>query len=252
MRFTFSSSIACLRLSAFISWLLSLPTFLPTWALPLCTTRPLTEAMPKLWGQGRRGSIGRPVQRASRVNWVIEDGYGTGVSIPIRRMIDCWEARLIQDHLASGRGDGNLNHYSLVKNMLGVLMEKMAEHWASARQATRTMKDTLANLDAGSTWQAFVPHPQASINIIMAGSANAAGDSKATHDVDAASFPTPSTIGVMHPTRLRSDTGGPSNFSRKKDPLPVKHPSLDSSDDDYAGYRILEEPAPDGDDRASS
>ena len=40
-----------------------------------------------------------------------EDGYAGGVSMPVRNLIDEWEARLINENLARGIGGGRLNHY---------------------------------------------------------------------------------------------------------------------------------------------
>lgn len=49
---------------------------------------------------------------------MMEEGYETSVSMPVRVLIDEWEARLVTEHLAKGRGGGQINHYWLIKNMI--------------------------------------------------------------------------------------------------------------------------------------
>ena len=42
---------------------------------------------------------------------MMEEGYKTGISMSVRALIDKWESRLVIEHLARGRGGGQINHY---------------------------------------------------------------------------------------------------------------------------------------------
>ena len=42
---------------------------------------------------------------------MMEEGYGIGVSMPVRAMIDEWESFLVTEHLVRGRGGGKINYY---------------------------------------------------------------------------------------------------------------------------------------------
>ena len=54
-----------------------------------------------------------------------EEGYEVGISMHVCVLIDGWECRLVNEQLAIGRGGGKINHYWLIKNMMGGLMEDM-------------------------------------------------------------------------------------------------------------------------------
>ena len=68
-------------------------------------------------GTPRRGSGGRG-KTQDDLSMMVEEGYEVGISMP-----DDWEARLVNGWLATGRGGGKINHYWILKNMMGVLME---------------------------------------------------------------------------------------------------------------------------------
>lgn len=62
-------------------------------------------------------------------------------------LIDKWEARLINENLATGIGGGRLNHYWIVKDMMGSLMEEMVGTWNYTRSSVLQAKTKLLELD---------------------------------------------------------------------------------------------------------
>ena len=60
---------------------------------------------------------------------MMEEFYDISVSMPMRILIDEWEALLVTEHLVRGRGGIQINHYRLIKNMMGTLMEEMVSNW---------------------------------------------------------------------------------------------------------------------------
>src|SRR5713101_7781479 len=89
-----------------------------------------------------------------------EDGYDSGISMSVRTLIDDSEARLINEHLAKGIGGRHLNHYWIVKNMMGSLMEEMVGTWNYTHSSVLQEKTKLVELDtqfnkrdATSTWK---------------------------------------------------------------------------------------------------
>lgn len=96
-------------------------------------------------GKLHRGRAGRTVNNR---DWVATDGYGEGVSIPVQLLIDNWEARLLAVHLSSGKNEGRINHYWLVKNMFEALMEDTKANWDKAKNTTQTMKAHLAQMES--------------------------------------------------------------------------------------------------------
>ena len=69
------------------------------------------------WGSSGRGQA----QQGSSLRQ--EDGYNIGVSMLVNTLINEWESRLVIEHLARGIRGRHLNHYWIVKNMMGSLME---------------------------------------------------------------------------------------------------------------------------------
>ena len=55
-------------------------------------------------------------------------------------LIDDWEGLLVNEQLATGRGGGKINHYWLIKNMMGVLMEDMLGSWSSTHNTVLSAK----------------------------------------------------------------------------------------------------------------
>ena len=89
-----------------------------------------------------------------------EDGYASGVSMSVRNLIDEWEARLINKNMARGIGGGRLNHYRIIKNMMGSLMDEMVRTWNYNRSSVLQAKTKLLELDtflnrrdATTTWK---------------------------------------------------------------------------------------------------
>ena len=93
------------------------------------------------WGSSGRGqsSWGSSLRQ--------DDGNDTGISIPMRTLIDEWEARLVTEHLARGIGGRHLNHYWIVKNMMGSHMEEMVSTWNYTRSSVIQAKTRLIELD---------------------------------------------------------------------------------------------------------
>ena len=80
--------------------------------------------MSRQWGTLRRGSDDRgKTQRGLSV--MAEEGYEVGILMHACVLIHGWEGRLVNERLAIGRGGGKINHYWLIKNMMGGLMEDM-------------------------------------------------------------------------------------------------------------------------------
>ena len=78
---------------------------------------------------------------------LIEEGYNTGVSMIVRVLINEWETCLVTKHLARGRGGGHINHYYLIKNMMGTLMEEMASNWNYIHSLVFSAETKLIELD---------------------------------------------------------------------------------------------------------
>ena len=76
-----------------------------------------------------------------------KEGYEAGISIPIRVLIDDWEGHLVNERPDTGRGRGKINHYWLIKNMMGVLMEDMLGSWSSARNTVLSVKAKMTDMD---------------------------------------------------------------------------------------------------------
>ena len=80
----------------------------------------LKEKMPRQHDTPRRGSTGRGGGQ-HKTNLGDREGYIMQVSMLVRCMIDEWESMEVSDHLASRRSGGRINHYGMMKNMLGFL-----------------------------------------------------------------------------------------------------------------------------------
>ena len=55
-------------------------------------------------------------------------------------MIDEWESKAVSDHVASRRSNEKINHYWMIKNMLGLLMEDMISKWNGAKDLVQSMR----------------------------------------------------------------------------------------------------------------
>ena len=76
-----------------------------------------------------------------------EYGYASGVSMPVKNLIDEWVARLINENLFRGIGGGRLNNYWIIKNMMGSLMEEMVGTWNYTRSSVLQEKTKLIEHD---------------------------------------------------------------------------------------------------------
>ena len=90
------------------------------------------EKMSRQCGTLHRGNTGRG-GGLCKANLRDIAGYITQVSMPIRCMIDEWESKVVSEHLASRRSGGRINHYWLIRNTMGLLMEDMTTKWNGAR-----------------------------------------------------------------------------------------------------------------------
>ena len=71
------------------------------------------------------------------------DGYNNDISPQVHSIIDDWETRLVNENLTHDIDGGSPNHYWIVKNMMGTLMEEMLVRWNDTKlkfsQATTKM-----------------------------------------------------------------------------------------------------------------
>ena len=88
------------------------------------TERHYNFIMSRQSGRPRRASSG-PGQAQRGAHLLQVDGYASGVSMSIRNLIDEWETRLVNENLSRGFRGGILNHYYILSNMMGSLMEEM-------------------------------------------------------------------------------------------------------------------------------
>ena len=71
------------------------------------------------------------------------DSYNNESYPQVQSIIDDWETRLVNENLTRDIDGGSLNHYWIVKNMMGTLMEEMLGRWNHTKleisQATTKM-----------------------------------------------------------------------------------------------------------------
>ena len=71
-------------------------------------------------------------------------------------MIDEWESKAVFDHLASRRSGGRINHYWVIKNMMGLLMEDTIVKWNGGRDLAQCMNTCINQTDTQlSTLEAY-------------------------------------------------------------------------------------------------
>ena len=75
------------------------------------------------------------------------DGYDNGISASVHNLIDEWKNRLVNENLARGNEGGSPNHYWIVKNMTGSLMEEMVGTWNHSRSLVLQEKTKILELD---------------------------------------------------------------------------------------------------------
>ena len=67
-------------------------------------------------------------RRVGRGQWGVSitkvDGYNNDISPQVKSIIDDWERRLVNEHIARDIDGVIPNHYWIVKNMMGLLMEE--------------------------------------------------------------------------------------------------------------------------------
>ena len=71
----------------------------------------------------RSVSGGDHSQRVVQVTKI--DGYNNEISLRVHSIIDEWEIMLVKENLVRDTDGGISNHYWIIKNMMGTLMEEM-------------------------------------------------------------------------------------------------------------------------------
>ena len=105
----------------------------PLQAHPVVSISTISQnKMPRKRGTSHKGSTGRGGSRR-KATIGDTDGFVEQISMPIRFLINDWESKAVSDHLASGKSSGHINHYWMMKNMLGRLLEDMTVKWNGAR-----------------------------------------------------------------------------------------------------------------------
>ena len=76
----------------------------------------------------RRAGCGKRGVHVTKV-----DGYNNDISPQVKSIIDDWERRLVNENIASDIDGISPNHYWIVKNMMGLLMEEMLGKWNNSK-----------------------------------------------------------------------------------------------------------------------
>ena len=61
------------------------------------------------------------------------DGYNNDISPQVKSIIDNWERRWVNEYIARDIDEVSSNHYWIVKNMMGLLMEEMLGKWNNSK-----------------------------------------------------------------------------------------------------------------------
>ena len=77
--------------------------------------------------------------------------YENHISPQVCILVEDWEARVLNQKLASKQGGSHVNHYWLIKNMLCNLVEDMLSNWSDARDSVLVMKTRMAEIDSQLT-----------------------------------------------------------------------------------------------------
>ena len=77
--------------------------------------------------------------------------YEPHISTRIQVLVEAWENKVLNRKLSTGKEGGQINHYSMLKNMLCNIAEDMLSNWAEARIAVHSMKTKIAEMDAQLT-----------------------------------------------------------------------------------------------------
>lgn len=101
-------------------------------------------------GTPRRASSGRGKGQCGCKVQVTAD-YENHISPRVHILVEDWEARVLNQKLATGQGEGQVNHYWLTKNMLCNLVEDMLSNWSDARDSVHAMKTRMAEIDSQLT-----------------------------------------------------------------------------------------------------
>ena len=75
------------------------------------------------------------------------NGYNNEISSQVLSIIDEWETKLVKETLANDIDGGSPNHYWIVKNMMGMLMEEMPARWNHTKLAISQTTTKMVELD---------------------------------------------------------------------------------------------------------
>ena len=160
-----------------------------------------------------------------------EDGYSSGVSMLVGNLIDEWESRMINENLARGIGGRRLNHYWIIKNMMGFIMEEMVGTWNYSRSSVLEAKTKLIELDTKlNRWDATLAWNRLALGLCTLGEGGSGNVTRAPMILvdrglvpamplsSSVSFLTPSTITQLHNKRVHDIEVS----IHKTSPLPLK------------------------------
>ena len=102
--------------------------------------------MSKQRGRSRRSVSGGG--RSERVKQVTNiDGYNNEISTQVQSIIDEWEIRLVKENLTCDIDGGIPNHYWIIKNMMGMLMEEILARWNHTKLVISQDMSKMVELD---------------------------------------------------------------------------------------------------------
>ena len=82
----------------------------------------------------RRRSSGHSASRRGAFGRFGSDEHVHYVSMLVRFLIDDWEDSIVAQQLALACAAEKINHYWVVKNMMGLLMEDIQSKWRSSKE----------------------------------------------------------------------------------------------------------------------
>ena len=75
------------------------------------------------------------------------DGYNNDISPQVKSIIDDWERRLVNEYISCDIDGVSPNHYWIVKNMMGLLMEEMLGKWNNSKLEISEAMSKMLELD---------------------------------------------------------------------------------------------------------
>ena len=87
-------------------------------------------------------------RRGKQGAWVTKvNGYNNNISPQVKSIIDDWERRLVNEYNAHDIHGVSPNHYWIVKNMMGLLMEEMIGKWNNSKLEISEATSKMLELD---------------------------------------------------------------------------------------------------------